>query len=88
MLAQVLFLLGDVDLPGNQGLNSAAHAPGHFQPALVGVAFLAVGLVAFLGFDFFRQKRHERLEREKLERFRAKRLQQGANAPSNVRAGQ
>jgi hypothetical protein len=44
------------------------------QPALIGVAALAVAIVAFLGIDFYRQKRVERKEREKLARFRQRRL--------------
>ena len=80
MLAYLSCLLGDVELPGGKGLNSTPQAPVHFQPALVGVAILAVGIVAFLGFDFLRQKLQERREREKLERFRAKRLQQTPTA--------
>ena len=76
MFAPLFCLLADVELPGGKGLNSTSQAPAHFQPALVGVAILAIGIVAFLGFDFLRQKLQERREREKLERFRAKRLQQ------------
>jgi hypothetical protein len=49
------------------------------QPALIGVAALAVAIIAFLGIDFFRQKRVERKEREKLARFRQRRLAETAN---------
>jgi len=67
-------ILAEVTLPGSDGLQSPPSSPTHVQPAVVAVAVAAIGIVAFLGFDFYRQKRAERLERAKLERFREKKL--------------
>jgi hypothetical protein len=73
MIATFFVLLGQVSLPGTDQLTSPSPSGSHMQPALVGVAFIAFAVVAFLGIDFYRQKRTERKEREKLERFRSKR---------------
>jgi hypothetical protein len=81
-MAIILAIVAAAELPGAQDLNSAARSDPHFQPALVGLAILAVALVAFLTFDFYRQKSRERQERRKLERFREKQLSR--NAASNV----
>jgi len=80
MFAEFISFLGDVELPGGQGLDSQHQTAGHMQPALIGLAMLSVAVVAFLGFDFYKQKRNERREREKLERFREKRMRQNSPA--------
>jgi hypothetical protein len=74
MFVRFVLLLGAATLPGTDGLPPAGQGISHVQPALVGVAALAVAVVAFLGIDFYRQKRVERKEREKLNRFRQRRL--------------
>ena len=74
IIARFLLLLGDTTLPGTDGLPPAGQGTTHMQPALIGVAALAVAIVAFLGIDYYRQKRVERKEREKLTRFRQRRL--------------
>ena len=74
MIARFVFLLADAGIPGTEGLTPSGQGSTHMQPALVAVAVLAVAIVAFLGADFYRQKRGERKEREKLTRFRQRRL--------------
>jgi hypothetical protein len=74
MIARFVLLLGEATLPGTDGLPPAGQGTTHMQPALIGVAALAVVIVAFLGIDFYRQKRVERMERDKLTRFRQRRL--------------
>ena len=74
MIARFVLLLGDATLPGTDGLPAVGQGVTHIQPALIGVAALAVAIVAFLGIDYYRQKRVERREREKLTRFRQRRL--------------
>ncbi|HZR18297.1 MAG TPA: hypothetical protein VFE51_13475 [Verrucomicrobiae bacterium] len=78
MIIRSVLVLADVELPGVQGLNAQPPPASHVQPALVGLAVLALAIVGFLVYDLFRQKRNERLERAKLERFREKRLRQSA----------
>jgi hypothetical protein len=85
MIAKFSFLFADVSLPGAEQLTSPARGVSHMQPALVGVAFIAIAVVAFLGIDFYRQKRTERKEREKLERFRSKRQREMAETAANRR---
>ncbi len=74
MIVRFVLLLGDATLPGTDAFPPAGQATTHIQPALIGVAALAVVIVAFLGIDFYRQKLVERKEREKLTRFRQRRL--------------
>lgn len=82
MVARFVVLLGEVAIPGADGLAPTTQSSSHMQPALVAVAALAFGIVAFLGIDFYRQKRGERKEREKLERFRQRRLaEMNKNSP-------
>jgi len=71
-------MLGEVELPGTGGLRPGAgpRGVGHMQPAFIVLAVVAVGLIVFLSYDFFRQKRGERRERKKLQRFRDKRRAQ------------
>jgi hypothetical protein len=75
MIIRSVLILADVELPGVQGINAPPPAT-HVQPALVGLAVLALAIVGFLIYDLFRQKHNERQERAKLERFREKRLRQ------------
>ena len=82
MIAKFFSLFADIPIPGTDELSSPSPSSSHMQPALVGVAVLAVGVIAFLGIDFYRQKRTERKEREKLARFRDKRLREVADATS------
>lgn len=79
MIARFVLLLGNATLPGTDGLSPAVQGTSRIQPALIGVAALAVAIVALLGIDFYRQKRVERREREKLTRFRQRRLAETAN---------
>lgn len=74
MIATFVLLLGEATLPAVDGLSPVAQGSSRIQPALIGVAALAVVIVALLGIDFYRQKRVERKEREKLTRFRQRRL--------------
>jgi hypothetical protein len=74
MMARFVILLGDATLPGTDALPPAGQGITHIQPALLVVAALAAAIIAFLGVDFYRQKRVERKEREKLTRFRQRRL--------------
>ena len=84
MAIRSLLILANAELPGAPGLSAPVSRPAHFQPALVGLAVLALAIVAFLVYDLLRQKRHERREREKLEQFRRKRLEQ---SPPGVSSG-
>jgi hypothetical protein len=72
MIIKSVLILADVELPGTEG-NAPQQTGTHMQPALVGLAVLALAVVAFLVYDLWRQKLTERREREKLERFRQKR---------------
>ena len=78
MIERFVLLLGEATLPATDALSSGVQGTTRIQPALIAVAALAVGIVAFLGIDFYRQKRVERKEREKLMRFRQRRLAEAA----------
>ena len=68
-------ILGDVELPGS-GLNLGPARPNgaHIPGAFIGLAILALALIVFLVWDFCRQKRVEKRERDRLQRFRQKKL--------------
>jgi hypothetical protein len=76
-------VLGEVELP-QSGLNPGSNPPSppHFSAALLAMAVLAVAVVAFLGWDVFRQKRAEKRERRRLERFREKKLNNVSDRPA------
>lgn len=79
-------ILGDLDLPGNN-LNLDSPRPGawHVSSAFIALAFGALLLVGFLVWDFCRQKRVEKRERERLHRFRERKLAESASGSGMVK---
>jgi hypothetical protein len=68
-------ILGDVELPGSDlSLGPARPTGAHIPAAFVGLAVFALALIVFLVWDFCRQKRVEKRERDRLQRFRQKKL--------------
>ncbi len=74
-------IIGDVELPGSQGLTAPARTAAHISPAFIGVAILALALIAFLVWDVCRQKWVERRERQRLERFRDQKRRSVSTVP-------
>lgn len=77
-------ILADASLPEVPGLNPgpSSHLTGsHIPPAFVGLAAFALLLVGYLVWDFCRQKRAERQQRQRLESFRAKKFKESSTAP-------
>jgi hypothetical protein len=79
-MVRFITILAEVELPGPQALtaNATHRVNGQISSAFVGVAALALAVVGFLLWDFCRQKTIERRERQRLERFREKRLKETA----------
>src|SRR3569832_320095 len=72
-------ILATVEIPGS-GLNSAPpRAPlSRMSPVFIILAVFAIALVAYLAWDFLRQKRVEKKERERLERFRENKMKESS----------
>lgn len=73
-------MLGDIELPGaDQTLEVARPSSARIAPAFIVLALVAMALVVFLIWDFCRQKRVEKRERQRLQRFREKKMADTAN---------
>lgn len=77
-------LLADVSLPETltQKLDTAPATGLHLSPAFVALAIGALALVAYLLWDVYRQKREEKRQRNRLERFREKKFKQVQGPPA------
>jgi hypothetical protein len=81
-------MLAAAELPGVPGANPPSRiTAGSVQPLFVAAAVCALGLVIFLVYDFWRQKRVERRQRQRLERFREKRFKQASQVPTVAKGG-
>jgi hypothetical protein len=78
MILRPATTLADVALPDplTQKADVPSSSSPHLSPAFVCLAVFASLLVAYLLWDLYRQKRDERRERQRLERFREKKLNQ------------
>jgi hypothetical protein len=79
-----LTVLADVNLPDalGQKVDSSPSTSSHFSPLFIGLAVAALALVAYLVCDIYRQKREERRQRQRLERFREKKFKQVHEPPA------
>jgi len=79
----VIDILSNVDLPDSRGLSldSRGWSDSHIPLVFVGLAILALALVGYLLWDFLRQKRLERRERQFLVQFREQQLKRGPPPP-------
>jgi hypothetical protein len=77
-------LLAEVTLPQtlSQKLGPAPAAGLHLSPAFVALAIGALMIVGYLLYDVFRQKREEKRQRDRLERFREKKFKHAEGPPS------
>lgn len=77
MISPAAFL-ADASLPEPlaQRLDTAHSTGIHLSPAFVMLAAGALALVAYLVWDVVRQKREEKRQRDRLERFREKKFGQ------------
>jgi hypothetical protein len=62
-------------------LDTLRQTNGPFPTAFVALAAFALLLVGYLVWDFWRQKRTERLQRRRLENFRAKKFKESSGTP-------
>ena len=77
-MLRLVAILAEVELPGSANLDVPRQSGTPMQPAFIGIAALALAVVLFLVWDVWRQKRVERRERQRLERFREQRITQTA----------
>jgi lysylphosphatidylglycerol synthetase-like protein (DUF2156 family) len=77
-------LLADARLPDAlaQKLGTRPQNAPHFSPAFFILAAVALCVVAYLMWDVLRQKREERRQRQRLERFREKKLKEAQGPPA------
>lgn len=77
-------LLADVSLPDplGQKIDSPPTTAAHLSPAFVALAIGALALVVYLLWDFYKQKREERRQRLRIERFREKKFSQVQEPPT------
>jgi hypothetical protein len=80
MISSAAFL-ADVSLPDPLAQNTAPATGLHLSPAFVALAIGALALVAYLLWDVLRQKREEKRQRNRLERFREKKFKEAQGPP-------
>jgi len=77
-------ILADAGLPDalTQKIGAQSQNATHFSPAFVGLAIIALAVVGYLLWDVFRQKREERRQRQRIERFREQKFKQVQQPPT------
>jgi hypothetical protein len=78
----IVFANVSVPEPLGEKLDSAPPSATHLSPAFVGLAIVALAVVAYLVWDIYRQKREERRQRQRIERFRERKFKQAQEPPA------